>query len=194
MNEVCDVDAVNPNAVCEKPAPALIGAAGVGADQMLNIAHLCVRLLQSGHGQARLSYWQERTAKELMMAHLGSAIQISVIAKECALSRSHFSRAFKNSTGHTPSAWLLRARLARAKELLAQTDWAIAQVGYECGFADQPHFTRVFARELGMAPGKWRVENKRLEARLSVTTEPPSQATDIQSIVQKAHGSTANRY
>lgn len=160
MNEVCIVDAGTSSAIGEKSAPALISAAGMGAEQIRNIAHICIRLLQSGHGQARLSYWQERTAKELMMAHLGSTIQISTVAKECALSRSHFSRAFKNSTGHAPSAWLLLARLTRAQELLAQTDWPISQVGYECGFADQPHFTRIFARELGMTPGKWRVEKK----------------------------------
>jgi transcriptional regulator GlxA family with amidase domain len=159
MNQVYVEDAVKSGAVSEKPTAALIGAAGMGADQILNIAHLCIRLLQSGDGQARLSHWQERTAKELMMAHLDSAIQISAVARECALSRSHFSRAFKNSTGHTPSAWLLLARLTRAKALLAQTDWTISQVGYECGFADQPHFTRTFARELGMPPKKWRMEN-----------------------------------
>lgn len=192
MNEVCVVDAAKPSAVSEKTAPAFIDAAGIGAEQILNIAHLCIRLLQSGHGQARLSYWQERTAKELMMAHLGSAIQISAIAKECALSRSHFSRAFKNSTGHTPSAWLLLARLTRAKELLTQTDWAISQVGYECGFADQPHFTRVFARELGMTPGKWRMEKKTAQDQPQ-RHDPPSQPIGIRSIIQQAHGSTANR-
>lgn len=160
MNEVCVVDAVKSAPASDNPAPVTRGPGAMDAEQIGNIAHLYMRLIQSGHGQARLSYWQERAAKNLMLEHLGSGIQISAVAKECALSRSHFSRAFKNSTGHTPSAWFLLARLNRAKELLAQTDWAISQVGYECGFADQPHFTRVFARALGMTPGKWRTGKK----------------------------------
>ena len=33
---------------------------------------------------------------------------------------------------------------------------ALAQIAYECGFADQSHFTRVFTAAVGATPGAWR--------------------------------------
>jgi AraC family transcriptional regulator len=43
-----------------------------------------------------------------------------------------------------------------ARALLPQGDRSLAEVGHECGFADQSHFTRVFASVEGMPPGLWR--------------------------------------
>ncbi|MDC6379817.1 helix-turn-helix transcriptional regulator [Pseudomonas graminis] len=94
------------------------------------------------------------------MDNLDRSITIATVAKECSLSRSHFSRAFRNTTGHSPRDWLQTARLARAKELLELTDFSVSHVGFECGFADQPHFTRTFAKKVGMTPAKWRLENR----------------------------------
>ena len=119
-----------------------------------------IRLTQPGKVKARLSSWQARSAIKLLMDNLDRSITIATVAKECSLSRSHFSRAFRNTTGHSPRDWLQTARLARAKELLELTDFSVSHVGFECGFADQPHFTRTFAKKVGMTPAKWRLENR----------------------------------
>jgi AraC-like DNA-binding protein len=42
---------------------------------------------------------RERIAKQLILANLGESLTIAELAQACALSRSHFSRAFKCSTG-----------------------------------------------------------------------------------------------
>jgi len=108
----------------------------------------------------RLSGWQERKAKAMFLEHLEGGIQISAVAKACCLSRSHFSRAFKVATGHSPSDWLQLARLTRAKQLLEQNDSPICQVGLACGFVDQSHFSRMFSRKFGMTPRKWRAQEQ----------------------------------
>ncbi|WP_274643523.1 helix-turn-helix domain-containing protein [Pseudomonas serbica] len=140
--------------------PVVIAAPGSGAEQIMTVADPFARLASSRE-RDRLSYWQERKAKEVMMEHLDCGIRISVVAKECALSRSHFSRAFKKATGHAPRDWFKLARLTRARELLEQTDFSISQVGLACGFADQPHFTKIFSSNFGMPPGKWRAKDRR---------------------------------
>jgi transcriptional regulator GlxA family with amidase domain len=145
-------------------------AASIGIDfarlshEQLIVLDRYLRRLQPGSDAARLSPWQERVAKKLMMDNLDGGIQIADVARECSLSRSHFSRAFKNSTGQTPRDWLQLARLTQARELLEQTDLSISQVGLECGFADQPHFTRVFSRQFGMTPGRLRTEQRGVTA------------------------------
>ncbi|SDK44319.1 helix-turn-helix domain-containing protein [Pseudomonas indica] len=104
----------------------------------------------------RLSAWQERRAKELIAAHLGSGLSIARLARECSLSRSHFSRAFHGSTGVSPHQWLTRQRIEHAKRLLLD-DLLITRIAQDCGFADQAHFSRVFTRLVGLSPSRWRL-------------------------------------
>lgn len=102
-----------------------------------------------------LTGWQERRAKELMMRDMGSCLRISEVAEQCNLSRSHFSRAFKKITGHSPQSWLMRMKIEKAKSLLV-TAMPITEVAYECGFGDHSHFTRTFTRLEGVTPRAWR--------------------------------------
>lgn len=111
----------------------------------------------SGKGSASLTPRQERIAKELIDSHLGNELSVERIARECSLSRSHFSRAFKQSTGVAPHTWLLQRRVDKAKALLlAEPGTTLAHIALICGFSDQPHFTKVFTRLVGMPPSVWR--------------------------------------
>lgn len=103
-----------------------------------------------------LSSWQERLAKELLSADLGEEPSIADIAKACSLPESRFVRAFRQTTGAPPFRWLRGFRVEKAKELLFNSALSLAQVAYECGFADQSHFTRVFSEAIGTTPGAWR--------------------------------------
>ncbi|WP_213881531.1 AraC family transcriptional regulator [Pseudomonas sp. dw_358] len=115
-----------------------------------------------------LSPWQERLAKQTMVEHMAVGMPIAQVASECALSRSHFSRAFKKTTGLSPRDWWLQARIERARELLASTQASIAQVSLDCGFADQSHFTRVFTRATGSTPFNWRRSVAGIDRRDSI--------------------------
>ena len=103
-----------------------------------------------------LAPWQERRAKEILIARLNGEVTLEALAQECGLSRSHFARAFKTTTGLPPHRWLLDRRVERARELLLNSALPIAEIADLCGFADQSHFTRVFTNALGVSPGEWR--------------------------------------
>jgi AraC family transcriptional regulator len=102
-----------------------------------------------------LAPWQENRAKELLAANLTKEASLQEIAAQCNLTVAHFSRAFKVSTGTSPHAWLQMRRLEQAKAML-RSQISLAEVALTCGFADQSHFTRIFARSVGLTPGKWR--------------------------------------
>lgn len=110
----------------------------------------------TGMSRGRLAPWQERRAKELMMAFVDEEIPLSRLASECGLSVRHFARAFRLSTGVPPHRWLLRYRIDRAKELLRTRALSLADIAFFCGFADQSHFTRTFTRMAGVSPASWR--------------------------------------
>ncbi len=103
-----------------------------------------------------LAPWQERRAREIMMANLDGKIGLHDLAAECRLSRSHFARAFKTSTGMSPLRWLSGQRIKQAKTLLMTTKQPIEQIAAACGFSDASHLTRSFQRATGVPPGIWR--------------------------------------
>jgi AraC-like DNA-binding protein len=103
-----------------------------------------------------LALWQEKRAKELLQANLEGDLPLAQLAAECQLSTSHFSRAFRQTTGLAPHQWLMDQRVARAKDLLQTSQLPLAELAQVCGFADQAHFTRVFKQRVGASPGAWR--------------------------------------
>ena len=90
-----------------------------------------------------------------MEAELEASHSISRLAGECGHSSSRFARAFKETTGPAPHQWLTRRRVQRARELLAQITMELTDIALACGFADQSHFSHVFARTEKQSPGRW---------------------------------------
>lgn len=82
-------------------------------------------------------------------------IRLEELASLIGLSQSHFSHAFKASTGIAPHQWQVNARLRRAKQLLLQGDQPLTEIAVETGFSDQAHFTRVFRKNFGTTPAHW---------------------------------------
>jgi AraC family transcriptional regulator len=103
-----------------------------------------------------LAPWQERCAKAFLMQHLAGDVSLADAARECGLSRSHFSKAFKQTMGQTPHAWLVAQRVEAARRLLRQPRLPIAEIAVACGFSDQSHLTRVFTAHTGTSPARWR--------------------------------------
>jgi len=103
-----------------------------------------------------LAPWQERRSKEMIAGDLAGETPLREIARACGLSVSHFSRAFRRSTGLAPHAWLLQTRVDSAKAMLRKDDASLSAIARTCGFADQSHFARVFTRRVGVSPGVWR--------------------------------------
>ena len=99
---------------------------------------------------------QEKRSKEMLAGDLTGEIPLHEIADACGLSISHFSRAFRKSTGLSPHAWLLQIRVESAKAMLRAGDTPLSLIAMACGFADQSHFSNVFRRRVGLSPGAWR--------------------------------------
>jgi AraC-like DNA-binding protein len=106
--------------------------------------------------ESGLGPWQARRAAEMIRENLDCNIRLPDMARECGLSVSHFTRAFRKSFGVSPYRWLLERRIDRGKALLATSDLPIADIAIRSGFSDQAGFTRAFGRIVGDSPGRWR--------------------------------------
>ncbi|MDH1633181.1 AraC family transcriptional regulator [Pseudomonas mosselii] len=103
----------------------------------------------------QLKSWQLRTAKQLMLDRLDTCLSVTEIAEACALSRSHFSRMFKESTRMSPQQWLREQRVMKSRELLKTSTMLLVEIALACGFCDQSHFCRTFVKAEGMTPKAW---------------------------------------
>jgi AraC-like DNA-binding protein len=105
-------------------------------------------------GGAGLAPWQLKRAKSLFESHLCGGIGVEQVARACGLSRSHFSHAFRTSTGLSPHNWLIRKRVEAAREMML-SQGSLCEIALACGFSDQSHLTRQFHRVTGATPRAW---------------------------------------
>ncbi|MCA1443964.1 helix-turn-helix transcriptional regulator [Ensifer sp. IC4062] len=105
---------------------------------------------------AGLAPWQIKRVENYVGSNMDRSIHTEDLAQICRLSASHFSKAFKQSLGVSPYAYVLSRRMARAKELLLCDNEPLAQIALECGMYDQAHFSRLFRQFTGETPSRWR--------------------------------------
>lgn len=105
-----------------------------------------------------LSTVQLKDAMSYLEANMPARVDLATLADLAGLSQSHYSRAFKASTGLAPYQWQLQARVERAKDLLLNTNGCLEDVADATGFVDAVHFGRTFRKMTGATPGAWRMD------------------------------------
>jgi len=88
--------------------------------------------------------------------NLGDKISLDQVAEQVYLSKSYFCRIIKEELNCTFTEYVNRLRVERSKYLLRNTDVSIAEIANTVGFGDQSYFTRIFKKQTGVAPGKYR--------------------------------------
>lgn len=126
----------------------------------LVMSHEVWRVIDRSCRVCELPKWRLKRAVDFVDAHLAEPIQLCDMANAAGLSRMHFAAQFRAATGVRPREYLLRRRIERAKALLASEDLTLVDIAMSIGFANQSHFSTVFGRIEGQAPGRWRRENR----------------------------------
>lgn len=97
-----------------------------------------------------------RRAIERLRSDSDADVSLAALASDAGLSRFHFCRAFKESTGLSPHAWLRQHRLEQAMNMLRDNDTSIVSVAAQLGYASQTAFTAAFKKLTGETPSDWR--------------------------------------
>src|SRR5215469_9875820 len=98
----------------------------------------------------------KRRVREFIEANIGRRIDIDALASIAGLSKTHFSRMFRQTFGSTPYQYVLDLRVSLAANLLRTTDRPLVDVSLEAGFVDQSHLTRLFTKFMGDTPANFR--------------------------------------
>lgn len=88
-------------------------------------------------------------------------LDLGALADRFQVSPATLRRRMLEDYGLSPKAYQLQLRIDRAKELLALGDASVVAVARSVGFDDPYYFSRLFRKREGMAPSRFRAENRR---------------------------------
>jgi AraC family transcriptional regulator len=97
-----------------------------------------------------------RRARDLLHDRLMERLTLAELAGEVGVHPIHLLRAFRRRYRCSPAEYQRNLRVEHASRLLATTQRPLAEVAQATGFADQPHFSRVFKERTGLTPGQFR--------------------------------------
>lgn len=101
------------------------------------------------------NYWAAKVSS-LIRSKYAEPISTSSLAAELGLNPDYLSRVFRQQTGETISARLRNWRLHVAKGLLSEGKLSVAQVAEKVGIEDPRYFSRLFKKQEGITPSRYR--------------------------------------
>lgn len=101
-----------------------------------------------------------KIAREEILTNLQTPWTIEEMASLVALSRSRFSILYKNYFNISPKEELIKARIDKAKYLLASSNSQVKDVSQKVGYDNMYHFNKQFKRMTGHAPGRYAALHK----------------------------------
>ncbi len=119
------------------------------------------------HGQQRPAHLQQRLSlsstlgirNRMLVAvirafesGIAEGVDMAALADRLGTSRRHIERLFSRYVGTSPKRYLRQLRLERARALLGETDMAVQEVAFACGFSDSGAFAKAFRQCYGVAP------------------------------------------
>lgn len=144
---------------CIDLAIALVEA-DLGSELAKTVARKMVMYHRRTGGQSQFSSLAEmdggsdriRSALLYAKQNLHQALSVEQLAGHVNWSPRHFSRAFRDQTGHSPAKAIEKLRLEAARSLLEDGHASIARVAAQTGFGDEERMRRAFVRTLGKPP------------------------------------------
>ena len=133
----------------EETAPAARGPAPAGLAP--------IGLAPTGLAPIGLAPNVERQIRDYIESHIHAELRLDALAQIAGMSRFQFACVFRVSFGGvTPHRYIIQRRVAKASQLLRDTDRSIVEVGREVGYENESYFTTLFKRETGHTPKAFR--------------------------------------
>lgn len=139
--------------------------------------------------------------RRVMNRRYSTPITIEQLGAEVALSPQYLIRLFRRTFRQTPHQYLIRVRIARAKELLSQSDMSITDVCAEVGFESLGSFSTLFRKIAGVSPKVYRQRSQAIRksvyvplcaCRLHGVTEPSEEGEpSLETPFRRANEGTA---
>ena len=122
----------------------------------LRLFQLCAPILQD---KTQSANGTDDKIKRMMVhihEHYSEKISIPELAEVAFLSERECYRAFRNHLHMPPVEYIKSYRIQRARQMLADTQTPITEIGYACGLGNPSYFGRIFRELTGYTPLEYR--------------------------------------
>lgn len=99
---------------------------------------------------------QYKRVLDYIAGNMTKPIGVEDMAAAAGMSAAAFGRVFKAAVGDTPYQFLSRFRVEQAQAMMRNRGRPLIDIALACGFADQPHMSRIFKKFTGETPKVWR--------------------------------------
>ena len=93
---------------------------------------------------------------EFIEANFHRPLELKEVASNLGYSSAYLTNLVRQKTGHTVKQWIIERRMHQARQLLLNTEKAIAQIAEDTGYTDTSYFIRQFKQLHGNSPNLWR--------------------------------------
>ncbi len=143
---------------------ALAGELTAGLETVRTKRELERRIAEALYGLAAAIREARRDSKEAVIykclayidEHYMEDLSLESVSAQFHFNSSYFCHYFKSKLNINFSQYLTQTRLAKAKELLEQSNDKVYQVAARLGYQDVKYFNRVFKKEFGLTPEEYR--------------------------------------
>lgn len=125
----------------------------------LALKELIVRVLQTEARNLLLNGCENPNLDHRLVAvirfireNLHTDITLDMLCRKASMSKPNFFRQFKLHFGITPTDFINRERIQRAKQVLAQPHKSVTDASYSAGFNNLNYFIKVFKKMEGVTP------------------------------------------
>ena len=158
---------------------------GGNPEQIFELSHRYMKDMRSISNQEDLTHWLAATlsrfmrhvfeiidvkhteamhkVKEYMNLNFARRITLEEVSSLVGYSPAYFSRIFKDEMGLTFKEALNSIRIEKSKTLLLSGNASIAEICSMVGFNDQSYYCKVFKKNSGVTPDKFRKRSRRID-------------------------------
>lgn len=161
------ISAVKEQAV-RKELEQLLPESGneVRSEGMLRLFDRCMAYVESGNMHLNKAGVIIANAGEYMKNKgFDEDFSIDMLAEHLNISKSYLSKLYKEETGESIWNYVMRLRIAKAKEMLVQTDATNFAIAKAIGYSSEYHFSRAFSKTVGMPPSTYKKMYLQMEDR-----------------------------
>ena len=127
----------------------------------LNLLHFVTSLIYYKERNTVLDNEDKVTGSiTFMQNNLNMQFSITELAQQQQVSVSHYSRIFKQRTGHTPIHYFNQLKIQKSCQYLYFTDKSIKEISTLFGIGDSFYFSRLFRKLMGISPLQYRNTHK----------------------------------
>ena len=138
----------------EKPSAGLNDLEGSVSDAMA-VMHRAIKFRES-KGNVKGNPAVNKARQYLEANFTNPNLTFQDVVDHVAMSSSHFSTLFSQTTGMTFTKYLIELRMSKARELLFNTSMRSSEIAYAVGYNDPHYFSYLFKKCSGVTPSEFR--------------------------------------